>query len=384
MPDLEGAVQESQVQSSQPAQEAAPVASPASQPPPQPSSPGPSLSSQAPSAPSWRDQLVQRGINVQGDDNAVMQTLAQAYREAQQFQQVRPYVDGFMQHRAEFAEWMRSRQQQGQAPQAPSVPEKKPYWADYWAPPQYDRSIEQFLRKDADGNIVALPGAPPDAVIQYQTYHAWRNKQAQAMLDNPHQFIEPTARNIAKEVAEQAIREHLGAYQDKISAQQFTQQNGQWLYEYDQNGQIKTNPVFNPATGQVEHHRVLNQWGAIMRDEIQRVAERQQKYGYSDIREQQDIATMRAQLAFTMNLVQQQAQAMNQAQQAQQQPMQPQRSPLQQSNQAFLQQQQPAPASRRAGSNSKPATTPVNKDLMGALRRDFQANGITDAAFGRK
>ena len=387
----------------EPIQGAAPATSPAQAPEPQPAAPqSPQQSASLPtdpgsgavasgvsesapaqaqvSAPSWLDQLRAQGVDVPQDERAAMQALAQQYRDLQTLKPLSPYVSSYLSEAQQYNAWKQQQQAAAQARQA----EDKPWYAQFWNPPEYDPQWRNLVRQDEQGNWLPVPGAPPDVVPKFLAAQQFRTREAEKFLSNPHTYIEEPVKLLARQIAEETVQKHLAGYKETISANQFTQEHAPWLYEHDERGGIRQSQVFDPGSGRYVSQNVLSQYGQQFRDFAAQEAERQRSRGYTDIEEQKTNALTRVQLNYALAQLAQ-LQAGGAPAPAQTAPAQaPATSARQAANQAFLQKNN-APAARSAGGNSAIAPTPVTRqNLQQELRNRFKANGISDEALFTK
>jgi hypothetical protein len=351
------------------------TAAPASTPPSAPASVEAAFNAattQQPAAPvtqpSWRDHFKGAGINLPEDDAQASQLLLQQVRDAQTLRQYAPYLHDFQQNYSDYANW--KRQQQGQQAQPQS--QEGPWFKQYWNPPEWNPAWEKMVTRDEQGHISPIPGqlVPPDVPGKVAQYLAWRQEQTSKFAENPFQFMEPAIRSIAAEMAQQQVQQHLSQYQEVQSSHQFVAQNAPWLYEQDQAGQIKHQPVFDPASGRYVQQRVLSPWGQKFRDYIVQESEWQRRHGINDTEAQTRRAMEKVQFEYL--LAAQQTGAAPQQQQPQQ--AAPQQTPRQQANQSFLGRQTVQPVQRGP---SSPASTPVTTrhELEQTLLQRFKEAG---------
>lgn len=133
---------------------------------------------------------------------------------------------------------------QQQAPPQPKEPPKKP-----WEIPNFDRRMIQQLTKDAEGNVVARPGAIPTLPQDYAAWQEAREAAIDKLLNDPYavlhgdamkDFIQEQARSVAQQMFEQQ--------QQQTIRENFIKENSDWLF--DQQG----NPT---VAGQRMHSYVL-------------------------------------------------------------------------------------------------------------------------------
>lgn len=250
------------------------------------------------------------------------------------------------------------RQMQGQ--QSPAAPAQTqpapaaPQQANVFGLPAFDMNLLNFVGQDAQGRLVPLPGAPPDAVFRVEEYQKKLRDVQQNFWADPSKYLAPMIERQAAKIAQDMYARQQQQAQSQQFAGQVIEQNASWLFEADAQGQRQFQ--FNPATGRNEP--VLSAYGRYYRDSVAAAAQR----GVSDPQMQHDYAIQRLQNA----LWQQKAQ---QAQAGQQQ---------QAANGQFVQ----------AAAANPPVSPPAAPNLgiqpAGTLRemmsRAFNSNGLTDQA----
>jgi len=253
------------------------------------------------------EALKQRGFNLGdvADDNAAFTALQRLQQEREQYaqtlQQIQPHYQQLVSNYDKWQAFL-----QGQQQQAPAQPgQQKNFWEPYWKPPEWNPAWEQLITKDAQGNLIPVPGAPPNVVQKYQEYITYQAQEMQKFRSNPHEYMRPTVENLAAEIARKEIEKHLGGFKDQQFAQQFTSQNAGWLYQRDQQGNLLQNQVFNPMTGMMEQRPALSEWGQMLLHGVQGEAARQQQRGYQDVQEQQRNAMKDVQLQYAVSTLNQ-------------------------------------------------------------------------------
>ena len=357
--------------SSQPAvQPSQPVSQPASQPVSQPMAaqvtPDGGASVAAPTQPSWLAQLRETGVDLgTEDEKAAMQLLSQLYKDRQQLAPIAPYVSQYMQHASDFAKYME--QQRSQA--APAPTQDDPWHKKYWNPPEFNQGWERLITQDVNGNLLPAPGAPPDIVPKYLAYRQFRAEQADKFMSNPYEFMAPAIQHLARQEAEKLVEERMKRQSEQQSSLQFVQEQSNWLYEKDQNGQTKQQMTFNPQSGTYTQTPMLSQWGQAFASYVQQEQVRQQRYGYMDIEEQKRNAMALVQRDF----------AVAQLNELKAKSGSPAISPQQVANDQFLAANNPAASVAPMGGNAVAHPGQVTRfNLAEALRQNFKSNGITD------
>lgn len=226
-----------------------------------------------------------------------------------------------------------------------------------WEAPEYDPAWLSLVRKDAEGNLVAVPGAQPDLPQKLQAYAEWQRQQEQQFYRNPAEFILPQIQDNVRDMIRAELEGGLAQRQSEAFVRNVVAQNADWIYAKDPTGQ----PEIDPTTG-----------GPRM------TAEGQRYFQYAQQAVQLGIADPVQQDAYARRLLR--ADLID---------LQYQTAATQQSatttNDALKRQALKAGATRtpnRGGSIPRPSSprqTPQNEKLSFAerMRRDFVANGIS-------
>lgn len=255
-------------------------------------------------------------------------------------------------------------QRAGQAPApaptpAPAQEPKK----NVFGLPEFDHRLLQFVVKGPNG-LEALPGAPPDAILQVQRFQDEFQRAQREFYTDPLKFLGPLIDERVEQRAAKLYEERFKEYQGQTTAQKIIQENSSWLFEHDANGQ----PVsrFNPATGRDE--KVPTAWGQYYGQCLQQVIAN----GVSDPNSQHQLALAMTENAAMRNRLQQQQAPAAGAAAAQQflngvaRPAQPQTPVV-----------PPAPT-------PAPAAPTGSRSLREMMSMAFDANGITDEAIRRQ
>lgn len=328
----------------------------------QPAAGSPNPAQAAAQSAGWYAELEKHGIplKAQTEQEAITQ-LANLYKQAQtlqyQYQQVAPYAQLYQQNQGKFHAWQ---QQQAEEERKRQQEQPKPWWNQYWQPPEFDPSWERLITKDEQGRLVPAEGAPPDIVHKYLNYRAYRTQQAERLMQNPFEFFEKPIKDLATQVAQEIVQKQLGGYQENAFAKDFIRENSSWLHERDPQGQV----VVDPYTKQP----LLSQWGQVFRNHVINA----EKLGIRDAKSQQEYALGLTQRDWAFASQQQ-----PQPQVQQPQVQQPAAEQRQAANQAFLQQ---AGQQKPAGRQTPPSNVPqqqVQKPLRQRMKEAFLQNGIT-------
>jgi hypothetical protein len=311
------------------------------------------------------------------------QRLTEIYQQRQALEQIRPlvpHVQNYLRDAQSYNEW---RAQQAAAAQKPSP--EDPFYKPYFNPPEFQESWLNQVTKDAQGNLVPIPGAPHDVAIKVQQYQNFQAEQAKKFLQNPHEYMKPTIETIARKIAQEAIQGQFSQVNDRQSSHEFVQKNTGWLYEIDQaTGQPKKQAGLNPMNGQRMEMNVLSPWGQRFSQYVQEISQRQTARGYQDVEEQKQIALAQIQRDYAIFENEQyragKAPSPQSPAAAPSAPPTRQLTPQEAANAAFLAKQNPASPPPRG--NAVPGEKKVvNKNLRQEMMSAMQAAGITDQNF---
>lgn len=149
----------------------------------------------------------------------------------------------------------RAYQQSGQPnPAAPQQPKTE----HPWGLPDFDQNLLNLVRRDpATNELVALPGAPPDALLRVQDYQAKARQAHEKLLTDPVNAIWSAIEAKVRATYQEQFGQQYGQIQQQQTTQQIIQQNSDWLYAKDQQGNAVTS--FDPSTGQ--HKPTLSPYG---------------------------------------------------------------------------------------------------------------------------
>ena len=173
------------------------------------------------------------------DDTSIARSLYEsmereksATRNLQQYQQLIPYAQEYMQHKDAFDQWRNGQSQQAQpqqpAQQAPKQEERAP-----WLGPEVKPEHKRYLVKDENGRDAIAENAPLDARYSLENYLQHRADFAQNFLNNPEEALGPMIQQQAQQIAQQMIEEELGSRDEHSYISSLEEQNKDWLYEAD-------------------------------------------------------------------------------------------------------------------------------------------------------
>ena len=340
-----------------------------------PASSGGAPATSAPQA-SWLDGFRAAGYQTQEtDESRVRAQLIQDARDAQQLRGLAPLATEYQQHQQEFQEYLKQTWQKKQD----AAPED---WTKQlgWNPPEYDPTWVTQLKRNEDGSIVALPGAPADLPMKYQRYQQWRQAEVDKFIGNPFKYMEPAIKHLAGQIAAEQAQSNVGSYKDQVEAQGFIQQHSDWLFENDSvTGGARQQSRFNAQTGKYDTQKVLSGNGKLFVERMQDYQrqglspQQQQQFAFNDVR----IAYMSSPEYQNYLLSQRTAPAAEPVGGAA--PAVPAPTARQQANASFTQKTNPAtPPAPSAGGNAVPAPQKVTRDNMAdILLKRMREQGVT-------
>ena len=155
-----------------------------------------------------------------------------ASRSLQQYQQLIPYAQEYLQNRESFEQWQQSRSAPQQAPQQapqPVAEERKPWWN----PPEVKAEHKRYLVRDDSGREAIAENAPLDARYALENYLNHRAEFAQNFLNNPEEALGPMVEELAQRKAQELIEAEFGQREEQSFVSNLEAENADWLYEAD-------------------------------------------------------------------------------------------------------------------------------------------------------
>lgn len=170
------------------------------------------------------------------DDLAIAQNLYRSYsgfqeaqRQLQQYQQIVPYAQEFLQNKSAYEQW-----KQAQAEASRPKPAEQPKW---WNPPSIDETYKSYIIRDpSTGKEIIDPNAPLDAQQALRKYQDYTANFARKFVTDPENTLKPFVEQVAMQKAQELVQQQLSQYQAKNYVSSLEQQNADWLY--DANGQV--------------------------------------------------------------------------------------------------------------------------------------------------
>ncbi len=201
-------------------------------------------------------------------------------QELQQLKPVVPYVQSYMRYASDFNRFLAQQKAGGQQAQPNAAPES--WEKKFWSPPEYNPNWASMIQRDAQGNLVPVAGAPPDVVPKYMAYVQYQKDHFDKFMSNPIEYLRPIATEIAREIAQNTVREHFGQHQGQQTIDGFINSNAKTLYEIGPDGNVKTQAVWDPARGSYTQQRVLSKAGQLFADYARNETAWQAKHGIHD------------------------------------------------------------------------------------------------------
>jgi hypothetical protein len=179
----------------------------------------------------------------------VMERERAASRKLQQYQQLIPYAQEYLQNREPFENWRRSQSAPQQpAPQDPAAPqEQEPEFS--WPVQSLEPRYRRYLVRDAEGREVISENAPLEARHKIQEYMERRAEFADQFLNNPQEALGPMVEKIAMQKAQELMEQELSTRDEQSFVSNLEKENSDWLY--DQSG--------NPTTEGLAVQRYIQQ-----------------------------------------------------------------------------------------------------------------------------
>lgn len=155
--------------------------------------------------------------------------MQEAQRQLNQYQQVVPYAQEYLQNRQAFEDWRKAQAAEQQKVANPEPPK-------WWNPPQVKDTWKNFIVKDAEGNDVIDPNAPLEAQSALREYQSYTADFARRLVTDPENALKPLVEQVASQKAQELVQQHFGQYQAQSFVSELERQNADWLY--DEQGQV--------------------------------------------------------------------------------------------------------------------------------------------------
>ena len=156
-----------------------------------------------------------------------------ATRQLQQYQQLIPYAQEYLQNREPFEQWRNQQNAPQQAPVQPAPEPQQEQQAPPWAPTEIKPEHRRYLVRDESGRQVVAESAPIDARYALENYLNERAEFAQKFLDNPEEALGPMIQQMAERQAQELIQAELNSRDEQTYVSTLEKDNADWLYEED-------------------------------------------------------------------------------------------------------------------------------------------------------
>ena len=172
------------------------------------------------------------------DDLTIARNLYGAYngfqesqRQLQQYQQVVPYAQEYLQNKQAFTEWQKSKSEEAAKASQPAPPPK------WWNPPEVKDTWKSYIVRDPEsGKEVIDPSAPFEAQQALRDYQTYTADFARRLVTDPENALKPFVEQVATQKAQEMVAGQLGQYQANNYINDLEAQNADWLY--DQQGNV--------------------------------------------------------------------------------------------------------------------------------------------------
>ncbi len=183
----------------------------------------------AAAAPEWqgvREFATANGVDLPfADDTQALQALLRSHQASQERNYYADVGRRFAPHANELAEFLKARQVQANAPQAPPA----------WQGPEFKKEWLSLVEKDPNtGQLRSKPGYDPAIAEKVTAYAEWR----EGFLESPEKVVGP----LIAEQARQLIDQRFAEQSERQTADALVARNAAWMFAADPQGQ----PVFTP------------------------------------------------------------------------------------------------------------------------------------------
>lgn len=191
----------------------------------------------------FRSLLSERGLNVpdDADEVEVLGNLLDRYSQAgEQMRRMQAEQQQLQQYVQQYQYMLHQQQQKPLEQTTRSATERKPLTGalKHWeSVPEWNENWSKLVRRDEEGNLVAVPGADPTLPQKYMQRLEWEERAQRTFFENPQQFLlesfqaNPDFQNAIQQQIQQAVAQ----VQDRFEAQQITAQMKPYLQ--DESGQ---------------------------------------------------------------------------------------------------------------------------------------------------
>ncbi len=135
--------------------------------------------------------------------------------------------------------------------------------------PEFDYRLLDFVTKDpSSGQLIMLPGAPPDAVIRVQAFQDQLRQVQQKFFADPMQFLGKVIDERVEKRAAELYQKEFSQHQSQTTAQKLLAENEGWLFQKEGDRFVTQ---FDPATGR--EVKVLSPWGKFYQQCLHQVSQ---------------------------------------------------------------------------------------------------------------
>jgi len=167
------------------------------------------------------------------DDLTIARNLYGAYngfqesqRQLQQYQQVVPYAQEYLQNKQAFTDWQKSKAEEAAKASQPTPPPK------WWNPPEVKDTWKSYIVRDPEsGKEVIDPSAPFEAQQALRDYQTYTADFARRLVTDPENALKPFVEQVATQKAQEMVAGQLGQYQANNYINDLEAQNADWLYD---------------------------------------------------------------------------------------------------------------------------------------------------------
>lgn len=138
-----------------------------------------------------------------------------------------------LQQRMNWLLYQQSQQQAAEQQRAAQAQQQQQKPKKIFDLPDYDPKWTELVTRDENGNLVAIPGAPPDIPSRIKAYAAAREEAMNRLLADPLGVMAPHFEPIIQEKAA-AIAQQISAQQRHYdSLRRFEAENREWVFQAD-------------------------------------------------------------------------------------------------------------------------------------------------------
>ncbi len=181
-----------------------------------------------PARPSFMEQLSGLGFeNLESDADAQARVLEAYQQQQQSYEELQAQQDQLKQ-RISDAEYRASLSTVNQPEPAKEAGDKQ-----FWDPPPYDPSCEEYRQVDpATGKTTWKDGTPVSVREGAEKVEAFRTKWANTIINRPHEVFPEMIAHYAKPLIEQEVERRISEDRSQRSLEQI-QRDNEWMFQVD-------------------------------------------------------------------------------------------------------------------------------------------------------